>query len=172
MHVSLAPVAVAIARSLRARVRVHVVAGNDVHTHVRRWPRHIGALSSRHRHRCLAATVMEQIDVRIAEVTVRDAIDDIVKARFAQSDPGTVVEDAIGHIGGGRMVGQHNAERQPEGDEYQETVEIGAGQRQVPGVREAGLKVGRAHESFHIDDDAHVSVESHDKRQQHDDGHQ
>lgn len=53
---------------------------------------------------------MEKINVRITEMTIREAVDDIVKTWFAQSDPGGRIEHAVCHIRCG-VVGQHDAER-------------------------------------------------------------
>lgn len=169
MYVALAPVAVVcIARPLRTGV--HIVAGYDVHAHIGRRPADVVALPPRHGHGRLAAAVVEQVHVGAAEVPVRDAVDDVVKARLAQPDPGGRVEDAIGHRRG-RTVGEHYAERQPERDKDQEAVEVGARQRQVPRVRQAGLEVGRAHEALHVHDDADVAEEGEHQRQQDQNGH-
>lgn len=149
---------------------VHVVAGYDVHTHVGRRPTDVVALPSRHRHCRLAAAVMEQVHVRVPEMPIRDAVDDIVEARFAQANPGGCVEDAIGHRCG-CTIGEHNAERQPERDEDQKAVEVGARQSQVPSVREAGFEVRRTHETLNVQNDANVSEEGEHKRQQYQNGH-
>lgn len=170
MRVPLVPVTMAVARALRTRVRIHIVAGNDVHAHIGRRPTHVVALASRHRHRCLAAAIVEQIDVGIAKVSIGAAIDDVVEARLAQPNPGGVVEHPIGHTGRG-VVGEHDAKREPEGDEDEEAVEIGARQRQVPRVVEARLEVGRSHESLHVDDDANVAVEGEHEREENQHGH-
>lgn len=165
MLITLVPVTVTVARSLRARVRVHVVTGNDVHPNVGRWSTHVGTLSPRHGHRRFAATVVEQIDVSIAEVFVGNAVDDVVEAGLAESDPGGGVEHTVGHIGP-CVIRQHDAERQPECDEDEEAPKIGASQIQIPGVREAGLEVRRAHETFNVDEDTDVTVQGEYNRQQ------
>lgn len=149
---------------------VHVVSGYDVHAHIGRWPTDVIALSPRHRNCRLAAAVMEQVYVRVAEMPIRDAVDDIVEARFAQSNPGSRVEDAIGHRCG-CAVGEHNAERQPERDEDQKAVEVGACQSQIPCVRETGLEVRRTHETLHVHNDANVPEEREHHRQQDQYGH-
>lgn len=159
-----------VAAALRTGIRVHIVSGNNVHAHIGRRPAHIVALPARHRHGRLAAAVVKQIHVRIAKVPIRDAVDDIVEARLAQPNPGGRVEDAIRHRCG-RMVGQHNAERQPERHKDDETVEVGARQRQIPGVRQARLKVWRSHEALHVHDDANVPEERQHQRQQDQNGH-
>lgn len=165
MRVTLVPVTMAVARSLRTRIRIHIVSGNDVDSHIGRRSTHFVPLAPRHRNGRLAAAVVEQIDVRIAKVPVRDAIDDVVEAGLAQSEPGGIVEHAIRHIGR-RVIGENDAERQPENDENDETVEVGARQRQVPGVVQAGLEVGRPHEALHVHDDPDVTVEGEHQRQQ------
>lgn len=158
MRVTLVPVSVTIAGSLWTGVRIHIISGNDVDTHIRRGTTHVVPLTPRNRNRRLAAAIVEKVDVRVAEVTIRDAIDDVVEAGLAQTDPGGVVEHAIGHIGRS-VVGEHDSEGQPEGDEDDETVKVGARQRQIPGVVQAGLEVGRSHETFHVENDADVTVE-------------
>lgn len=162
----------AITGALRTRVRVHVVAGNDVDAHIGCWTANFVALAPRHRHRRLAAAVMKEVNVRITEMTVADAVDDIVETGFDEANPGGRVECALVDRAG-RVVRQHDDERQPQHHEYDEAVEVGAGQRQVPGVVEAGLEVGQAHEALHVERDAQMDVEGDDdgqRDQQQDDG--
>lgn len=159
--------AIQIARPMRTGVRVHVVAGYDVHAHIRWRPTHIGALAPRHRHGRLAATVVKQIHVCVAKVFVRDAVDDVVKARLCQTDPERRVERSVRHRRRG-VVAEHDAERQPERDEYEEAVEISARQLQVPLVVVALFEVRSAHEALHVDDDANVADKrEHDGQQNH-----
>lgn len=154
-----------IARPLRARIRIHVVTRNDVHPHIGRRPAHVRSLAPLHRHRRLAATVVEQVHIRIAEMPIRQAVNHIVKARLGQPNPGGRVEHSIRHRRR-RMIRQHNAERQPERNEYQKTVEIRARQRQIPRIRQARLKVRLSHETLHVHNDPDVSVECQHQRQQ------
>ena len=159
MTVPLAPVAVAVAGALRAGVRVHVVAGYDVDAHVRRRPvATVRPLAPRDGHRRLAAAVVEQADVGAAEVPIGETVDDVVKAGLGQPDPDGRVEHAV-RDEAGRAVREDDAERQPKDDEDKEAVEVGAGERQVPGVGEARLKVGQRHCALHVHDDADVRDE-------------
>lgn len=134
MHVTLAPVSMCIAAALRTGVRVHIVTGNNVHANIRGRTTNIVPLAARHGHRRLAAAIVKQIYVSIAKMPIRDAIDDVVKARFAQSNPGGGVKNAIRYRCR-RMVCEHNAKRQPERDKDEKTVEVGTRQRQIPRVR-------------------------------------
>jgi len=68
-------------------VRVHVVAGYDMHADVAGRPAGTVPGPSRERHRRFAATVVEQVDVRVPEVPVPGAIHQVVEARLAQGQP-------------------------------------------------------------------------------------
>lgn len=170
MDISLAPVAVTVARSLWTRVWVHVISGNYVNAYIWRRAAHFVPLTSWNRYRSLAAAVVEQINVRITEVTIREAVDDIVETRFAQPDPGGRIKHAVCHIRCG-VVGQHNAKGQPKCYKNQKAVKICTCQWQVPSVILAWLEVGRAHESLHVNDDAHVRIERQDDGQQNEQRH-
>lgn len=69
-------------------VRVHIVAGNDVNTYIGWWATGISSLASRYRNGRFTATIMEKIHVSVAKVAICDAIDDIMKARFGETNPG------------------------------------------------------------------------------------
>lgn len=73
-------------------VRVHVIAGYDVHADVTGWTAGTVSGPPRERHRRLAATVVEQVDVRVAEVPVTGAVNQVVEARLAEGQPRQVVE--------------------------------------------------------------------------------
>lgn len=74
--------------------------------------------------RRLAATVIEQVHVGVAEVAVREAVDYVVEAGLAHAHPGTVVEGLVRDWAGGGQAGDHR-KRCPEQDEYNEAEEIG-----------------------------------------------
>lgn len=90
---------------------------NDVHPEA-----HVAARPPREAHR-LTATVVEELDVSAAKVSVCHAVEDVVEAGFRQGEPGQVVE----HAGTDRLEGVHadrQAERQPEHDEHQAATHI------------------------------------------------
>ena len=71
-----------ISGSLRTGVRIHIIARNDVNSHVR--PRvSLGLSSSSY---CgngrFTATVVEQIEICVSEMAICDAINDVVEARL------------------------------------------------------------------------------------------
>lgn len=92
----------AITGTLRTRIRIHIVAGNDVDANIRCWTAYFVTLTSRHRHRCLAAAIVKEVDVRITKMTIADAVDDIVQTRFDESNPSGHVKcsfvDRIGRM--------------------------------------------------------------------------
>lgn len=103
----------------------------------------------------LAATVIEQVHVRVPEVPVRQAVDDIVEAGLAHPDPRTVVERPVrDFLGGGHAT--DDCEWGPEQDEDDEAVEIGLGQREVRGEPVVRLEVGQPHVPLHGHVDAQV----------------
>lgn len=75
-----------------AGVRVHVVAGYDVYADIARRPAAAFPAPPRERHCRLAATVVEEVDVSVAEVPVSGAVHQVVEARFAEREPRQVVE--------------------------------------------------------------------------------
>lgn len=117
------PAAGTLARfaTLGAGVRVHVVPGDDVDAHFSRRPRHpLGPRPPRERHGSLAAAVVEQVDVGAAEVSVTGAVDDVVDARLAESQPREVVEQ-VGRDLPARGHAEDDSEGQPEDEEHEET---------------------------------------------------
>lgn len=113
-----------LARPRGTGVRVHVVAGYDVHAHVAGRPAGTIAGPPRKRHRGLAAAVVEQVDVRVPEVPVAGAVHQVVEARLAERQPREIVEHLRGQLlhGGQR---EHHGERRPEHDEHDEAVRVG-----------------------------------------------
>jgi hypothetical protein len=107
-------------------VGVHIVTRNDVNTHVR-WIgcRTIGplvrSLPSLGGHVRFATTVMEQIVVSTAKVSIGHTVDHVVETRLAQTNPGRIVKHTIGKI---VWHTSNDSERYPEYDEGKETVEI------------------------------------------------
>jgi len=101
-----------VAAPLRARVRVHVIAGDDVYAHVARGPRRLGARPPRERYRRLAEAVVEQVHVSVTEVAVRHAVQEVVETGLAEGEPRQVVEQSGGHPLR-RPKAQDHAERKP-----------------------------------------------------------
>lgn len=170
MALALAPVAVAVSSALGARVRVHVVAGDDVYPDVGRRSVAVGSLPPRNGYRRLAAAVVEQADVRAAEVPIGQTVDHIVEAGLGQPDPGRVVKQPV-RDAFGRSVRQDDTERQPEQHEDQEAVKVGSHQREVPRVRQVWLKVGQAHVALDVHDDPDVGEEGQQQWHQHHQSH-
>lgn len=115
----------AMRRTLRTCVGVHIIAGDDMNSHIRSCyfllPSTLCADSR------FAAAVVEQVHICIAKVTICDAIDDVVKARFRQSDPRCEVKHFVGDVIFGRCCDgncKYNCERQPEQHECEKAVEI------------------------------------------------
>lgn len=107
--------------ALRAGVRVHVVSGDDVDAHFARRPGHtLGARPPRERDGGLATAVVEQVDVSTAEMPVAGAVDDVVDARLAESEPRQVVEQ-VGRDLPTRGHAEDDSEGQPEDKEHEET---------------------------------------------------
>lgn len=106
----------------------------------------------------LAAAVIEQVHVRVPEVSVRQTVDDVVEAGLAHSHPRTVVERSVRDFPGGGQAAD-DCEWGPEQDEDDEAVEIGLGQGQVAGEPVVGLEVRLANVSLH----GHVHAEVDDK---------
>lgn len=156
-----------ISGSLWAGVRVHVVAGYDVHSHIR--PRHFLLPSTSGRHGRLAAAIVEQVEIRIAEVAVGNAVDNVVEAGLGQAQPGGAVEHFIVDVAGRGREGNRadDAERQPEEHESQEAVKVASHQREIRLVRHTWLKARLTHELFGVDDDAKVDEQGDDKWEEH-----
>lgn len=49
-------------------------------------------------HRCLAAAVMEELDVRAAEVSIENTVQKAVETGFGQREPGQKDDDAGRHL--------------------------------------------------------------------------
>jgi len=126
----------------------------------------------RERHRRLAAAVVEQVDVRVAEVPVTGAVHQVVEAGLAEGQPREVVE----HLGGQPLDGgqrQDDGERGPEHDEHDEAVRVGQHQRVVPVERQRRLEARVQPGHVHLVRDAHVQPGRDEQRRQHDGtGHQ
>jgi len=122
---------------------------------------------SRERHRRLAAAVVEQVDVRVAEVPVAGAVHQVVEAGLAECQPREVVE----HLGGMQPLdggqGQDDGERRPEHDEHDEAVRVGQHQRVVPVERQRWLEAWVQPGNVNLVRDAHVQPRRDEQRRQH-----
>lgn len=123
--------------------------------------------STGRRHRRLTAAVVEEVEICVPEVAIRDAVDDVVEAGFGQSQPGGVVKHFIGDVlRCGRVGdGEDDAERQPENHERQEAVKVAPDERKVRLVHDARLERGLTHEFFGVNYDADVNEECDEQRQ-------
>lgn len=127
--------------------------------HFSRRPRHpLGPRPPRERHRSLAAAVVEQIDVGAAEVSVTGAVDDVVDARLAESQPREVVEQ-VGRDLSVRGHAQDDSEGQPEDKEHEETEQVGLHEGVVPVERDGRLEAGVGACDADLGDDAEVESE-------------
>ncbi len=86
------------ARPLRTRVRVHIIAGYDVDPHVARGTRALRSGPAGEGDRSLAAAIVEQFHVGVAEVPVHEAIQQIVEAGLAKGEPRGQVEHLHPHF--------------------------------------------------------------------------
>lgn len=123
--------------------------------------------------RGFAAAVIEQVHVGVAEVAVRETVNDVVEAGLAHAHPRTVVERLVGDGTGRGQTGDH-CERSPEEDENDEAEEVGFGQREIGAEPVVGLVVGLAPPPLHGHVDAQVDDEGGEQRDQHggdSDGH-
>lgn len=126
------------------RRHVHVISGNDVDpnavAHVRAGD--ILLPSTCRRHRRLTAAVVEQVEVCVPEVAVRDAVDDVVEARLGQSQPSGVIKHFVGDVLRRCRVGygEDNCEGQPENDKCQEAVKVASDKCKVRFVHDARLE--------------------------------
>lgn len=155
-----------------AGVRVHVVAGYDVDADVAGRAADAVARPPRECHRGLAAAVMEQIDVRVPEVPVPGAVDQVVKARLAERQPRQIVEHLGGQLLDGGQ-GQDHGEWCPEHDEHNEAVRVGQHQRVVPVERQRRLEARVQPGYVHLVRDPQVQSSRDEQRRQHDGcGHQ
>lgn len=76
--------AVSFARGGPLRARINIVPRDNMHSHVC-CAIHIVPNASWDRHSSLTATIVEQIYVSVPEVTVRDAIYDVVETGLGQA---------------------------------------------------------------------------------------
>lgn len=154
-----------ISGPLRACVWVHVVARYDVNSHIRSGCR-IGLSTSCSGHCRLAATIVEQIEVCVAEMAISYAVDYVVKARLGQSEPCRIVEHFVVDVLRRCRVwdGKHDAEWQPEHHERQIAVKVASDQREVGLVCGSLLKARLTHEFLSVDDDTDVDEEWDEKR--------
>jgi len=115
---------------------------------------------------------VEQVDVRVAEVTVAGAVHQVVEAGLAEGQPREVVEHLRGRpLDGGQR--EDDGERRPEHDEHDEAVRVGQHQRVVPVERQWWLEARVQPGHVHLVRDAQVQPGRDEQRPQHNGtGHQ
>jgi len=118
--------------------------------------------SPRKAHGGLAAAVVEELDIRAAEVPI-PAVDDGVYAGFGQREPGQVIEHA-GTNRDERVDAHRQAERQPETGEHEAAQHVRLGELVVP--REGDRRLVRAaHHVTHVHHQLDVEDEYYQNRQ-------
>lgn len=139
---------------------------NNVNSHI--WSRDVCVASSGRRYRCLAATVVEKLDVCVPEMSICHAVDHIVEAGLWKSNPCCHVECLVSDISRRcwDWKRKNYNEGKPEDDKREKTVEVTAYEWKVRLVRHAWLKAWLTHELFCIDDDPNVDEECDEKRSQ------
>lgn len=99
-------------------------------------------------------------------MSVCDAVNDVVEARFRQSNPDRVIKHFVADVlwRCRKRDGKDDSKWQPEEDKCQKAVKVASYEREVGLVSGAFLEAWLAHKSFSVDYDSDVNEKRDEQR--------
>lgn len=159
MTVTFIPIGM-ISRPLRTGHSSDVVSWDYVNSDVRPWW-DFSLSSPRCRDCRFATTIVEQVEIRIAKVTVCYAVNKVMETGLRKAEPCWVIKHFIGDILRGSRKGnrEDDSEWQPEKNERQVAVKVTSDKREIWFIHRTRLKCRLSHELLRIDNDPNMNEE-------------